>query len=350
MKGFKEGELVLWMPIATKIKVKKFRLPWKGPYKVQKVFNNNTIKLSTLSNDDMEKVNIKKLKECRHNDTPIIVTTNVVIVQKKSKSRWDSRGNAKHKGLPWTNSKPRPNKPSSLLWTSNDYIDEIKWLPSGEPRFEENMPKICRINSRKRNYNKLRTTKQLYFHKYMPTTTITTSVGRKYQGNMVDVEKKSEENIFNGELFTMPMNEQPPLWPLAHLLDPRERKDLWVIKHRYSLWKDFSKRDNNHVAKWNSMARKELERKVKSLKIIKYQDTLWGGSLSGKEFLERYARRRHALRAIVADNHYVFYEISEEKKSEKSKCSDYEISNVDNFYSFYQSKLTLKDRREKLQS
>jgi hypothetical protein len=52
--------------------------------------------------------------------------------------------------------------------------------------------------------------------------TLTTSVGRKYQRNMVNVEKKSEEMFFNGELFTMPMNEQPPLWLLAHLLDPRE--------------------------------------------------------------------------------------------------------------------------------
>jgi hypothetical protein len=58
MKSFKEGELVLWMPKAMKIKGGKFRLPWKGPYKVQKVFNNNRIKLSTLSNDDTKNVTI----------------------------------------------------------------------------------------------------------------------------------------------------------------------------------------------------------------------------------------------------------------------------------------------------
>ncbi len=45
----------------------------------------------------------------------------------------------------------------------------------------------------------------------MPKTIITTSVGRKYQGNMVGVEKKSEEKHLNGELFMMPINEQPPL-------------------------------------------------------------------------------------------------------------------------------------------
>jgi hypothetical protein len=63
MKNFKEGKLVLWMPKAMKIKGKKFNLPWKSRYKVQLFFNNNTLELSTLSNDDTEKVNINKLKE-----------------------------------------------------------------------------------------------------------------------------------------------------------------------------------------------------------------------------------------------------------------------------------------------
>ncbi len=63
MKNFKEGKLVLWMPKAMKIKGGKVKLLWKGPYKVQKVFNNNMVELSTLSNDDMEKININKLKE-----------------------------------------------------------------------------------------------------------------------------------------------------------------------------------------------------------------------------------------------------------------------------------------------
>jgi uncharacterized protein YlzI (FlbEa/FlbD family) len=79
-----------------------------------------------------------------------------------------------------------------LLWTNNDCIDEIEWMPSGGPRFEENMPRKCRINSRKRCYNKSRTIEQLYFHKYMPTTIITISVGRKYQGNTVAIEKQGK--------------------------------------------------------------------------------------------------------------------------------------------------------------
>jgi hypothetical protein len=35
-------------------------------------------------------------------------------------------------------------------------------------------------------------------------------VGRKYQGNMVVVEKKIDFFLKNGELLTMPMNKQPP--------------------------------------------------------------------------------------------------------------------------------------------
>jgi hypothetical protein len=53
-------------------------------------------------------------------------------------------------------------------------------------------------------------------------------------------------------------------------------------------------RNNNHVAEWNPRARKERKKKVRSLKIITHQDTLWGGGLNGKEFVERYTRR-HAL-------------------------------------------------------
>jgi hypothetical protein len=36
IKSFKEGELVLWMPKARKIKGGKFTLPLKGPFKIQK--------------------------------------------------------------------------------------------------------------------------------------------------------------------------------------------------------------------------------------------------------------------------------------------------------------------------
>jgi len=59
----------------------------------------------------------------------------------------------------------------------------------------------------------------------VPRTIITPSV-KKNQRNMVVTKKKSEEKFFNGELLVMQMNEQPPLWPLAHLLDPRDRRTM----------------------------------------------------------------------------------------------------------------------------
>ncbi len=53
MKSFEEGKLMLWMSKATKFKGRNFRLPWKGPFKIQKMFNNNIVELSIISNDDM---------------------------------------------------------------------------------------------------------------------------------------------------------------------------------------------------------------------------------------------------------------------------------------------------------
>jgi hypothetical protein len=44
----------------------------------------------------------------------------------------------------------------------------------------------------------------------VPTSTITPSVRKKIQGNMVVAKKEHDEKFFNGELLIMPMNEQPP--------------------------------------------------------------------------------------------------------------------------------------------
>jgi hypothetical protein len=49
------------MPKSIKIKGSKFKLPWKGPYKILKAFNNNTIKLTALGDDEVERININKL-------------------------------------------------------------------------------------------------------------------------------------------------------------------------------------------------------------------------------------------------------------------------------------------------
>ncbi len=50
------------MPKDEKIKSCKFRMPWEGPYKVGEVYNNDIIKLLILSNEKVDKVNVKKLK------------------------------------------------------------------------------------------------------------------------------------------------------------------------------------------------------------------------------------------------------------------------------------------------
>jgi hypothetical protein len=57
-KKIEEGDLVLWI----KIKGGKFQIPWDGPFKIGKVYNNNTISLHNFINDELGQVNINKLK------------------------------------------------------------------------------------------------------------------------------------------------------------------------------------------------------------------------------------------------------------------------------------------------
>jgi len=71
------------MPKPTKIKGHKFRLQWKGPFKIQKKFNNNIMELSTISNDDIENININKLKGYHHDNTLIVVMIIIIIVNIK---------------------------------------------------------------------------------------------------------------------------------------------------------------------------------------------------------------------------------------------------------------------------
>ncbi len=92
------------------------------------------------------------------------------------------------------------------------------------------------------------------------------------------------------------------------------------------------------------------ERKIRSLKIIKHQNKLWGGILNVKEFTKKYARRRHALQVATINNCHVCYEISEENRCEEFKRNDFESFDVDDFYNLYHSELILKDRKEKLRS
>ncbi len=65
----------------------------------------------------------------------------------------------------------------------------------------------------------------------------------------------------------MPMDEQQPLWPLLHLLNPREQEELWAIKHMYSLCRDFARQDNEHIDEWNYRAQEVWDREIKRKKI-----------------------------------------------------------------------------------
>jgi negative regulator of sigma E activity len=63
------------------------------------------------------------------------------------------------------------------------------------------------------------------------------------------------------------MNELCHVWPLEHLLCLQERaKEVKEIRHRYHLWKDCLRRDNEHIAKWNAR-RKVCEREIQSKKV-----------------------------------------------------------------------------------
>jgi hypothetical protein len=80
MKSFTGRELILWMPKATKIKGGKFTLPWKGPFKTQFFFYNNTMELSTINDEGVEIVNINKQKTYHHDNPPTnVIITNITI-------------------------------------------------------------------------------------------------------------------------------------------------------------------------------------------------------------------------------------------------------------------------------
>ncbi len=143
LKNICEGDLVLWMPKSTKIKGCKFKLLWKGCCKMRKTFNNNTIKLTTLSDDEVERVNINKLKE-HHSKNVIadVMAANVHVERYPSKyypgktstvvPKKISRLVPKPRRLPWTNPIPKIVD-DDYFWTKEERSksSEIKVRSSG---------------------------------------------------------------------------------------------------------------------------------------------------------------------------------------------------------------------------
>jgi hypothetical protein len=75
----------------TKIKGVKFTLPWKGLFKIQKMFDNNIMELLTISDEGVERVNINKLKAYHHDNPPTNVIIVVVIVDTRPNGKIKNR-------------------------------------------------------------------------------------------------------------------------------------------------------------------------------------------------------------------------------------------------------------------
>jgi hypothetical protein len=103
------------------------------------------------------------------------------------------------------------------------------------------------------------------------------------------------------DMFNMPMNELCHVWLLEQLLCPRELIELKAIKHRYHMWKDYSKKDNERIAKWNAKAREVHEREICNRVLTIKQGVpkdFWFkpyiGKFSGEKFVEEYVHKYHA--------------------------------------------------------
>jgi hypothetical protein len=70
----------------------------------------------------------------------------------------------------------------------------------------------------------------------------------------------------------------------------------------YSLWKDFARRNNEHIAKWNSKAWEEWVRKIRKKKVAVEQEVLLKEGISGKALAQNYAKRWHASHSTIVDN------------------------------------------------
>jgi hypothetical protein len=79
------------MPKATKINASKFTLPWKGLFKIQKMFDNNIMELSTISDEGAKRVNINKLKAYHHNNPPTNVIITIITFDTKPSGKFKNR-------------------------------------------------------------------------------------------------------------------------------------------------------------------------------------------------------------------------------------------------------------------
>jgi len=106
---------------------------------MQKKIDNNIVELSTISNYDVEGVNINKLKGYCHNCIPIYVVMIILIINTKPSNKSRKRhgkGGRSPNQLPWLKSKPK-NLPWTNFKSRNEItIYNIKWIQNEDLRID----------------------------------------------------------------------------------------------------------------------------------------------------------------------------------------------------------------------
>jgi hypothetical protein len=246
------------MPKASKIKGSKFTLPWKSHFKIQNMFDNNTMEL-TISDEGVKIVNINKLKVYHHNPPTSVIIADVIVDtrpsskignrhRKRTKLNFPPKLHTKPKNLPWIDPKPRK--------TFNE--NDIEWIGEEDSR-----------SCIRRMFKNVRTRKFCYEGGKKGTISL-------YSRNHVKEEKADKNRKVGLEpklarakkpthyMLNMPMNEPRHVWPLEQLLCPQELAKLKGIKHKYHVWKDYLERNNERIDEWSARAREVRERKIHS--------------------------------------------------------------------------------------
>jgi hypothetical protein len=290
------------MPKSIKIKGGKFKLPWKGPYKVGKTFNNNIVKLTTHGNDEVERVNNNKLKEYHSkNVVADVMVANVHVKRYPNRYRRGRTSTIVPKILSRLVPKPRKLPRTGSIPKIVD--DEYFWIKEERLRSSE---RKARSSGYKVIFKKR---KSLY-----PSNYALREKGHKegyLQPPNLDPTRKNKEVITR--ILKNPLNELWPIWPLDTLLNLEELVELKKIKQRYYMWKKCYGKDNEHVTKWNTQTRKiveqqnqrKIERSIEPHKVWFKPNTR---KFSGKVVFEEQKRTRFASSFVEPNCWKVFCE------------------------------------------
>ncbi len=140
----------------------------KGLFKIQKMFDNNIVELSTISNEEADRVNINKLKVYHHNNPPTNVIIMVVIVDTRPSGKIKNRYRKKTKLIFHLSCMPNqriyPGLTQNLEKTFNE--DNIEWIEEEDSRSD--IPRMSKnVRARKLNYRGKKGTLSLYSRNYV---------------------------------------------------------------------------------------------------------------------------------------------------------------------------------------